>query len=72
MFPVQAVPRCYKQDNWRNELVVEQSPVGKNESTIAEDVVGIRHRQRLVKAQQTEDFVRTIMNCRECELAVAL
>jgi hypothetical protein len=36
------VPRCYKQDSWSNELIVGQSPAGKNVSTEAEDIVGIR------------------------------
>jgi hypothetical protein len=30
-------------DSWSSELVVRQSPAGKNVSTEAEDVVGIRH-----------------------------
>jgi hypothetical protein len=37
------MPRCYKQDNWSNELVVGQSPAGKNMSMDAEDTVGIHH-----------------------------
>jgi hypothetical protein len=41
MFFVRSVPRCYKQDSWSNELVVRQSPAGKNVSMEAEDVVGI-------------------------------
>jgi hypothetical protein len=28
--------------------------------------------RRLVKTQQTEDLVYAIMNCRACELAIAL
>jgi hypothetical protein len=35
--------RCYKQDTWSHELVVRQSPAGKNMSTEAEDTVRIRH-----------------------------
>jgi hypothetical protein len=42
-FSVLSVPRCYKQDNWSNELVVGQSSVGKNVSTEAVDIVVIRH-----------------------------
>jgi hypothetical protein len=42
IFSVRSVP-SYKQDRWRNELVVGQSPAGKNVSTEAEDIVGIRH-----------------------------
>jgi hypothetical protein len=30
VFSVRSVPRCYKQDSWSNELVVRQSPDGKN------------------------------------------
>jgi hypothetical protein len=40
---VGSVPRCHKQDSWSNELVVRQSPAGKNVSTEAKDLVGIRH-----------------------------
>jgi hypothetical protein len=39
--------------SWSNELVVEQSPAGKNMSTEAEDIVGSVTRQRLVKTQQS-------------------
>jgi hypothetical protein len=54
VFSVLSVPSCYKQDNWSNELLVEQSPVGKNVSTEADDIVGFVIRQRLVKTQQAE------------------
>jgi hypothetical protein len=43
MFSVRSVSRCYKQDSWSNELVVRQSPAGKNVSAEAEDIVGVRH-----------------------------
>jgi hypothetical protein len=43
VFSVQSVPRCCKEDNWRNGSVVGQSPGGKNVSTEAEDIVGICH-----------------------------
>jgi hypothetical protein len=39
---VRSVARFYKQDSWSNELVVRQSPAGKNASTEAYDIVGIR------------------------------
>jgi hypothetical protein len=45
VFSVRSVPTCYKQENWSNELVVAQSPTGKNVSTEAEDVVGNRHKE---------------------------
>jgi hypothetical protein len=35
--------RCYKQDNWSNELVVRQSSAVKNVSMEAEDTAGICH-----------------------------
>jgi hypothetical protein len=38
---VWSVPTCYKQDNWSNELVVGQSPAGKNVSLEAKDIVWI-------------------------------
>jgi hypothetical protein len=34
-------PRCYIQDSWSYELVVEQSPAGKNMSMEAENIVEI-------------------------------
>jgi hypothetical protein len=43
VFSVRSVPRCYKQDSWRNELVVEQSPAGENVSTEGEDTVAMHH-----------------------------
>jgi hypothetical protein len=43
LFSVRSVPRCYKQGRWSNGLVVGQSPAGRNVSTEAEDIVGIRH-----------------------------
>jgi hypothetical protein len=30
-------------DSWSDELIVRQSPAGKNVSTEAEEIVGIRH-----------------------------
>jgi hypothetical protein len=33
VFSLQYVPRYYKQDSWNSELVVRQSPAGKNVST---------------------------------------
>jgi hypothetical protein len=43
VFSVRSMPRCYKQYNWSNELVVRQSLVSKKVSTEAEDIVEIRH-----------------------------
>jgi hypothetical protein len=40
---MRSVPRYYKRDIWSNELVMRESSAGKNLSTEAEDVVGIRH-----------------------------
>jgi hypothetical protein len=45
VFSVLSRPRCYKQDCWRNYLVVRQSPASKNVSTEAEDIVAIRHQE---------------------------
>jgi hypothetical protein len=33
----------FRVDSWSNALVVRQTPAGKNVSTEAEDIVGIRH-----------------------------
>jgi hypothetical protein len=35
-----------KFDSWSNELVVRQSPVGKNANTETENIVGIRHQAK--------------------------
>jgi hypothetical protein len=43
VFSLWPMPRCYKQDNWSNELVVGQLPASKNVSTEAEDTFGICH-----------------------------
>jgi hypothetical protein len=53
VFSVRCVPRCYKQANWSNELVVGQSPVGKNVSMEAEDIVGIHH--QTMTGEDTEE-----------------
>jgi hypothetical protein len=45
VFSVWSVPRCYKQDNWNNDLVVRQSPAGKNVNTETEYIVGCVTRQ---------------------------
>jgi hypothetical protein len=42
VFTVLSVARCYKQDNCSTELVLGQSPAGKNLSTETKDIVGIR------------------------------
>jgi hypothetical protein len=51
---------------------VGQSPAVKNVNTEAEDIVGSVTRQRLVKTQETEDFVRAVVNRRVGDLALAL
>jgi hypothetical protein len=38
VFSVQSMPRCYKQDNWSNELVVRQSLTSKDMNMEAEKV----------------------------------
>jgi hypothetical protein len=70
VFSVRSVPRCYKQDSWSNELVVRQSPAGKNVSTEAEDIVGIHH--QATTGEDTADLLRAVVNCRVCELPIAL
>jgi hypothetical protein len=45
MFPVQSMSRCYKQDNWRNELALGQLPASKNMSLEAGEIVGIRYQE---------------------------
>jgi hypothetical protein len=43
VFSEQPVPRCYKQDNCSNELVVEQLPATKKVRMEGENIVGIHH-----------------------------
>jgi hypothetical protein len=49
-----------------------QSPIGKNVSTEAEHIVGIRHQETGEDTADWEDLVRAVVNCRLCELAIAL
>jgi hypothetical protein len=60
MFSVRSVPRCYKQDNWSNELVVGEPPAGKNVNTEAEDIVGVRNQATTVE----DTTVCGVVNCR--------
>jgi hypothetical protein len=53
VFSMRSLPCCYKQDSWSNELVMEQSPAGKNVSREAEDIVGIRH-QAMTSEDKTD------------------
>jgi hypothetical protein len=53
VFSVPSVPRCYKEDNQSNELVVGESLIGKNVGTEAEDIVAIRH--QATTGEDTED-----------------
>jgi hypothetical protein len=53
---------------------VEKSPVGKNVSSEAEEATALEAvtKQKQVKIQQTEKTVRALVNCRVCELLIAL
>jgi hypothetical protein len=63
-----SVPKCYKQDNWSNELVVRQSPGGK-----IVIIVTIRHQATTGEdTADSEDVVRAVINYKMCELAIAL
>jgi hypothetical protein len=50
-----------------------QSPAGKNVSTETEDIGGI-HNQATTGEDTADwdDLVRAVVNCRVCELAIAL
>jgi hypothetical protein len=62
-----------RDDNWSNELVVGQSPAGKNVSTEAEDIVGIRHQATTGEdIADWKDWVRAVVNWRVGKLAIAL
>jgi hypothetical protein len=64
VFSVLSMPKCYKQDSWSNESIVGQSPAGKNVSTEAEDIVGIRHQAATGEdTADREDLLRAVMNC---------
>jgi hypothetical protein len=69
VFSVRSVPRCYKQENCSNELILGQSPAGKNVSMEAEHIVGIRH-QAEEDTADSEDLVRTVVSCRVYELVI--
>jgi hypothetical protein len=58
-----------KQDSWSAELVVGQSPDGKNVSTDIKDIVEIRN-----QATAGEYIMQRIRstNCRVCKIAIAL
>jgi hypothetical protein len=67
------MPRCYKQDIWSNELVVGQLPASKNVSTETEDFVQICHQATTGEdTSDWEDLVHAVVNCRLCELVIAL
>jgi hypothetical protein len=54
---------------------VRQPPASKDVNTEAEEAIELEAvtRKRLAKTQQTEkDLVRAVLNCRVCELAIAL
>jgi hypothetical protein len=53
-----------------NELVLGLPPAGKNVSTETEDIVGIRH--HATTDEETSELARVVVNCRVCELAIAL
>jgi hypothetical protein len=73
VFSIRALPRCYKQYSWSSELVVGQSPAGKDVSTEAENIDGIRHQATTNEGKADwEDLMHAIVNCRVCELAIAL
>jgi hypothetical protein len=53
---------------------VRQSPTSKDVNTEAEEATAVEAvtRRQPVEIHQTEDFVRAIVNCRACELSLAL
>jgi hypothetical protein len=51
VFPVQSVPRCYKQDKYRFALVVRQSPASKDVNTEVEEAAALE----AVTKRQPED-----------------
>jgi hypothetical protein len=60
-------------DGWSNELVVGQSPAGENMSKEAENMFAICHQAATGEdTSDSEDSVYALLNCRMCELAIAL
>jgi hypothetical protein len=59
VFYMPSVPRCFKQDKSRIWLVVIHSPASKDVNTEVEVYTALEaaSRKRLLKTQQTEDFV---------------
>jgi hypothetical protein len=53
---------------------VRESSASKHMTTEAEEATALRAvtRRQPVMIQQTEEFVRAVVNCRVCELALAL
>jgi hypothetical protein len=52
---------------------VRQSPASKDVNTETEDIVGIRHQATTGEdTADSEDLVHDVVNCRLCELAIAL
>jgi hypothetical protein len=48
-------------------LILGQSPTGKNVSTEAEDIVGIRHQAMTGEyTADWEDIIFVVVNCRVC------
>jgi hypothetical protein len=70
VFSVLSVPKCYKQDCWNDKLFVRESPVSKNVSKEAENIIEIVIRQRLVKA--AENLVYPVVKCRASDLVMTL
>jgi hypothetical protein len=73
-FSVRPVQRCYKQDKSGIQLVVRQSPASKDVNTDAEEAMAMKAvtRRQPVETQQIERTVCSVVNCRMCELAIAL
>jgi hypothetical protein len=69
VFSVQSLLRCYKQNNWSNELIVRQSPAGKNVSMEAEDIVGICNQARTGEDIAVCALVTVI--CEVCRTVIA-
>jgi hypothetical protein len=73
MYSIRSVKRCYKSDRWSNELVMGQLPASKNVSMKAEYIVGICHQEMTGEdTADWEDLVHAVVNCKVCELAIAL
>jgi hypothetical protein len=68
VFSMQSLPRCHKQYKYRIQLFEWETPAIKDVNTESEEATVLE----AVTRQRLKDLVRDVMNCRVCQLAIAL